>query len=119
MLSLTSKLGCHSWSLQAWDTCPGSRDSKGDAVDACKFCYARTGFYHMPDVKAVRERNFEDWRSPDWVDRMVAALSKQDYFRWFDSGDMFHIKTLLPLSLTEISRLTLMFAQPISRVASA
>jgi len=91
MLSLTSKLGCHSWSLQAWDTCPGSRDSKGDAVDACKFCYARTGFYHMPDVKAVRERNFEDWRSPDWVDRMVAALSKQDYFRWFDSGDMFHI----------------------------
>ena len=92
MLSLTSKLGCYSWSLQAWDDCPGSVDPKtGDAVDACKFCYARTGFYHMPSVKAKRASNKQDWQEPDWVDRMIDSLSKETYFRWFDSGDMYSL----------------------------
>jgi hypothetical protein len=27
---------------------------------------------------------------PDWVDDMVTALAKQKYFRWFDSGDVYH-----------------------------
>jgi hypothetical protein len=92
MLSRTSKLGCYSWSLQAWDTCPGSKDSTGEAVPACKVCYARQGMYHMPNVKAVRAFNLQDWRNSDWVDRMVSSLSKQKFFRWFDSGDMYHIQ---------------------------
>jgi hypothetical protein len=91
MLSRTSKLGCFSWSLQAWDDCPGSVDSKGEAVDACKFCYARQGNYLYPDVKRVRATNREDWRSDDWVDRMVSRLKKQKYFRWFDSGDCYSV----------------------------
>lgn len=91
MLSLTSKLGCHSWSLQAWDTCPGARGHDGEAVDACKFCYARNGMYHMPNVKRVRANNLEDWKTDDWVDRMVDSLSNESHFRWFDSGDMYHI----------------------------
>lgn len=90
MLSKTSKLGCLSWSLQAFETCPGSID-KGEVVDACKFCYARRGMYHMPDVKRVRAENKEDWQSVDWVDRMVQSLAKQTHFRWFDSGDMYSI----------------------------
>jgi hypothetical protein len=92
MLSRTSKLGCYSWSLQALDTCPGSRDSAGEIVDACKFCYARQGLYHMPDVKALRAFNLQDWSELDWVDRMVKALKGKKLFRWFDSGDMYHIK---------------------------
>ena len=90
MLSKTSKLGCLSWSLQAFETCPGSI-SNGKVVDACEFCYARRGMYHMPDVKRVRAENKEDWQSVDWVERMVSALAKQTHFRWFDSGDMYSV----------------------------
>jgi hypothetical protein len=90
MLSKTSKLGCLSWSLQAFETCPGSVVANA-VVDACKFCYARTGLYNMPDVKALRARNKEDWQSDDWVSRMVDRLSKQTHFRWFDSGDMYSV----------------------------
>lgn len=92
MLSLTSKLGCYSWSLQAWDDCPGSVDPEtGDAVDACKFCYARNGFYHMPSVKLKRANNREAWKQPDFVDNMVAELANETHFRWFDSGDMYSV----------------------------
>ena len=36
-ISVTSKLdGIRSWSLQALDTCPGSIESPGVLVDACK-----------------------------------------------------------------------------------
>lgn len=90
MLSKTSKLGCYSWSLQAWDTCPGARGDDGEAVDACKFCYARRGNYVYPNVKHVREVNLEDWKQDDWVDRMVSAIGSELYFRWFDSGDCYH-----------------------------
>ena len=90
MLSKTSKLGCLSWSLQAFETCPGSV-SDGVVVDACKFCYARMGMYNMPDVKSLRARNKDDWQSDDWVSRMIDKLSKQTHFRWFDSGDMYSL----------------------------
>ena len=89
-LSITSKLdGIRSWSLQALDTCPGSLASPGVLVDACKGCYATTGNYNYPNVKAPRISNKEDWQRMEWVDDMVAALDADRYFRWFDSGDMY------------------------------
>ena len=89
-LSITSKLdGIRSWSLQALDTCPGSIASPGVLVDACKGCYATTGNYNYPNVKAPRISNKEDWQRLEWVDDMVAALDADRYFRWFDSGDMY------------------------------
>ncbi|MHA2047852.1 MAG: GP88 family protein [Candidatus Thorarchaeota archaeon] len=83
---------CRSWSLQALTTCPGSKDTNGELVDACKGCYATTGNYRFPNVKAPREHNQEDWQRDSWVDDMVAELDNDRYFRWFDSGDMYHIK---------------------------
>ena len=89
-LSVTSKLdGIRSWSLQALETCPGSIASPGVLVDACKGCYATTGNYMFPNVKAPRAYNKEDWQRLEWVDEMVQALDSDRYFRWFDSGDMF------------------------------
>lgn len=89
-ISVTSKLdGIKSWSLQALDTCPGSIESPGELVDACKGCYATTGNYRYPNVKAPREHNKIDWQRMDWVDDMVDALSDSRYFRWLDSGDMY------------------------------
>ena len=89
-ISTTSKLdGIRSWSLQAIDTCPGSIASPGVLVDACKGCYATTGNYHYPNVKAPRIFNREDWQRLEWCDDMVAALDSDRYFRWFDSGDVY------------------------------
>jgi hypothetical protein len=91
-ISVTSKLdGIRSWSLQAIDTCPGSIASPGVLVDACKGCYATTGNYNYPNVKAPREFNRTDWERLDWSDDMVAALENDRYFRWFDSGDVYSL----------------------------
>jgi hypothetical protein len=92
-LSKTSKLdGIMSWSLQALDTCPGSKDSLGELVPACQGCYATTGNYRFANVKKPREFNREDWKRDDWIDDMVQALDSSRYFRWFDSGDMYDIR---------------------------
>lgn len=89
-LSKTSKLNAKSWSLQAWDTCPGAKDANGEAVPACAGCYARTGCYVFPGVKKNREENRQAWREAGWVDLMVAELEGEELFRWFDSGDVYH-----------------------------
>ncbi len=92
-LSKTSKLdGILSWSLQALDTCPGSKDSTGNLVPACQGCYATTGNYRFANVKKPREFNREDWKRDSWVSDMVQSLENSRYFRWFDSGDMYDIR---------------------------
>lgn len=91
-LSKTGKLdGILSWSLQALDTCPGSKNKDGSLVAACAGCYATTGNYNYPNVKKPRAHNREDWQRDSWVQDMVQALDSQRYFRWFDSGDMYSI----------------------------
>lgn len=91
-LSTTSKLGTKSWSLQAFDTCPGSRNKDGSVVPACQGCYARGGFYRFGAAKQVRAANFDDWKRFSWTEDMINALSKQTHFRWFDSGDMYSLE---------------------------
>ena len=92
-LSKTSKLdGILSWSLQAIDTCPGSIDkATGGLVPACQGCYATTGNYNYPNVKAPRISNKEDWQRSEWVSEMVIALDSSRYFRWLDSGDIYSV----------------------------
>lgn len=103
-LSQSNKMPCQSWSLEAVKTCPASKDSKGDLVDACEGCYAREGNYRFKNVKDAREHNRLDWRRDDWVDDMVAEIDNDRYFRWFDSGDMYHIK--LAEKILEVMRRT-------------
>ena len=92
-LSKTSKLdGILSWSLQALDTCPGSKDSNGELVPACQGCYATTGNYRFSNVKKPRLENREDWKRDTWVSDMVIKLDSSRYFRWFDSGDMYDLR---------------------------
>lgn len=91
-ISVTSKLdGIRSWSLQAIETCPGSIASPGELVDACKGCYATTGNYNYPNVKAPRAENKQDWQRIEWVDDMVRELETDRYFRWLDSGDLYSL----------------------------
>jgi len=92
-LSKASKMPCRSWSLEALVTCPASLEpTTGELVDACKGCYATTGNYRFPNVKAPRAHNKEDWKRDNWVSDMVAELDNDRYFRWFDSGDMYDIR---------------------------
>lgn len=91
-LSQPSKMPCLSWSLQALDTCPGSLQSDGTLVAACSGCYATTGNYRFPTVKAPRAHNREDWKRDAWTTDMVAALQNSRYFRWFDSGDCYDVR---------------------------
>lgn len=89
-LSVTSKLdGIKSWSLNATETCPGSRKKGGEFVDACKGCYATTGFYRMQSVRKPRDENKLAWQKPAWMESMVKSLQNERYFRWFDSGDIY------------------------------
>ena len=103
-LSKTSKLGTKSWSLQALETCPGSKAADGSLVPACSGCYATTGMYHFGPVKAVRADNKADWQRDGWTADMVAALRKDTHFRWFDSGDCYH--PLLAAKILEVMKAT-------------
>ena len=86
-MKITGKrVGC--WSLEARKSCPGSKNHDGSVVEVCQSCYATKGMYRFPAVKAVRQNNQQDYHRDDWVDDMVKEVSKYDYFRWFDSGDI-------------------------------
>lgn len=103
-LSKASKMPCKSWSLQALDTCPASKNKDGSLVDACKGCYATTGNYRFPNVKAPREHNREDWKREEFVSDFVQELDTERYFRWFDSGDMYDLR--LAKKILEIMQAT-------------
>jgi len=97
-LSKTSKLdNIMSWSLQALETCQGSIGDNGELVPACSGCYATQGTYNFPGTKKVRFDNKQAWQDDGWVDEMVAALKKQSYFRWFDSGDIYSLQLALKM----------------------
>lgn len=91
-ISKASKMPCRSWSLQALDTCPASKNPDGSLVDACQGCYATDGNYRFSNVKAPRIHNKDDWKRDEWVADMVKELDNDRYFRWFDSGDMYDLR---------------------------
>lgn len=92
-LSKAGKMPCPSWSLIARTHCPASvhlsGPRKGELVDACHGCYAAGGQYRYPNVRNPREHNAKDWKRPEWVSDMVAAIEREPFFRWFDSGDVY------------------------------
>lgn len=90
-LSNTSKLGVKSWSLQALNTCPASIGADGELVPACSGCYATSGNYRFSNVQAPRLFNQVAWQDQDFIGKFVESLQNERFFRWFDSGDMYHI----------------------------
>ncbi len=104
IFSKPSKMPCPSWSLEAIATCPASKKPNGELVDACANCYATKGFYRMKQVKTPRIHNRQDWKSDDWAVAMADHIINYDYFRWFDSGDCYHI--LLAQKILRVMELT-------------
>ena len=91
-LSKASKMPCPSWSLPAWDTCPGAKGATGNPVEACTRCYALQGRYLFANVKNAREHNKRDWLRDGWASDMVVAIRNLRFFRWFDSGDIYNVE---------------------------
>ena len=91
-ISKVGKLNSRSWSLEALETCPASKDSNGELVPACKGCYAVGGNYRFKNVKDARSHNKKDWKRDEWVADIIEELDSDRYFRWFDSGDMYSLK---------------------------
>lgn len=102
-LSKASKMPCKSWSLEARTHCPGSLKD-GELVPACDGCYAAAGNYRFPNVRAPRLHNAQDWKRDAWADEMVAAIEGDEYFRWFDSGDVAWLG--LAVKMLEVMRRT-------------
>jgi hypothetical protein len=59
----------------------------------CEGCYAMKGFYIMDNVRPALEKRFvgvmESKHNPEpWINAMVHLITRQEYFRWHDSGDL-------------------------------
>lgn len=92
-LSGSTKLGIiKAWGTSAGKTCPGAVcPTTKEVKPACKGCYAKKGQFRMNvNVKNKKLDNQNAWRDKNWVDDMVEELDNHRYFRWFDSGDLYH-----------------------------
>ena len=93
-LSKTSKMPCKSFALPAGKkTCIGMIDTDGKIKDVCKKCYAMKGSYSWRTAKALREHNLNETLNnlEGFKADIIKLLTKEksDYFRWFDSGDIY------------------------------
>ena len=96
-LTSTSKMVWLSYSLPPHACRTGSK-LRSVPGSVCSKCYACTGFYHMPVVKAAQDRRLELVRGDlsQWAGNMEALITKKAervdpdrrYFRWHDSGDI-------------------------------
>ena len=99
LLSWTSAMDCHSLSLPAQDSCPGAVFGEG-AI--CQGCYASIGRYCSVNVLNAQwirymwlRQNLRTIKgSWEIITTMVNAIhdTKTEYFRFFDSGDVFSVK---------------------------
>lgn len=83
-----SKMPCCSWSIPAALCKTGGKLAKIKGT-VCWKCYALRGFYNMPAVKRALSRRFQTLaNSQQWESDFITALQGEQYFRWFDSGDL-------------------------------
>lgn len=103
MLSNTSKLGCKSISLNAKNCKTGSKLAKKKG-SVCFGCYALKGCYQFPVVQDAMARRMDFFNHKDFIPIMIWLLSKKDFFRWFDSGDVQSV--IMALNILEICKET-------------
>ena len=96
LLSKTSKMPGSSFSTSAFACQTGSKLAKIEG-SVCNKCYARKGFYHMPNVKAAQEWRLEFMQTAAFVDTMIEEIGDEKYFRWFDAGDVQSVSDCLKI----------------------
>lgn len=104
-LSDTSKMPGQSFGLPTKNCRTGARLSKIPG-SICSNCYAEKGFYKTfaCSVLPAQERRLAALDDPQWVDAMVVSLARENWFRWFDSGDLQSTEMLRKIA--EVARRT-------------
>ncbi len=104
-LSDTSKMPGQSFGLPTTNCRTGARLAKIPG-SICSNCYAEKGFYKTfaCSVLPAQERRLAALDDPQWVDAMVRSLDRENWFRWFDSGDLQSAKMLRQIA--EVARRT-------------
>ena len=104
-LSDTSKMPGLSFGLPTANCITGEKLAKvPDSI--CSKCYAKKGFYktYAHSVIPAQERRLAALNDPLWVEAMVVSLKRENWFRWFDSGDLQSLEMLF--GIVEIARRT-------------
>ena len=104
-LSDTSKMPGQSFGLPIANCRTGSRLAKIPGT-VCSTCYADKGYYRTfaYSVLPAQQRRLDALNDPQWVDAMVVCLARENWFRWFDSGDLQSVDHLL--NIIEVARRT-------------
>ena len=98
-LSNTSKMPGKSWGIAAALCTTGAKLAKIEGT-ICSTCYAMKGSYTMyPAVAVAHGKRIDAYNAnrADWIAAMVKLVSTEDYFRWFDSGDVQSVDMLLDI----------------------
>ena len=96
-LSTPSKMPGKSWGLEARATCPiGAKLSKV-AGSVCASCYASKGKYRFANVINAHTVRLEKTKGDYWQNAMVTMIGTEPFFRWHDSGDLYHYGYLLKI----------------------
>ena len=101
-LSHTSKMPCASFALPIKETCNGRFNPDGSLKEICEGCYADKGMYLWNNAINLRENNYLSTLENDFTGYMIDLILVEEnkgseYFRWFDSGDVYSSKFLLKL----------------------
>lgn len=104
-LSETSKMPGLSFGLPTDNCITGASLAKIPGT-VCNQCYAMKGYYHCfkSTVVPAQQRRLAAIDDPQWVEAMAFLLSKERWFRWFDSGDLQSADMLL--KIFEVARQT-------------
>lgn len=88
-LGKTSKMPGYSWGISAKKCVTGSKLAKIQGT-ICSKCYALKGFYSYNNVTKSHKNRLQNFKNLSWVEAMASLILKknEEYFRWFDSGDL-------------------------------
>lgn len=72
----------------------------------CSKCYAKKGYYRTfaHSVIPAQQRRLDALDDPQWVEAMIINLKNENWFRWFDSGDLQSLQMLK--NIAEVARRT-------------
>lgn len=94
-LTRNSKINAQTLNLSAW-ACKTGGTLATVAGTICAGCYAQKGRYAMNRAKHANgyQARLEAFNNPLWLDAMVKLLQKENYFRFFSSGDLQSVEML-------------------------
>lgn len=99
-LSTPGKMPCLSFSLDPEEVCNTGSKLALLPGSVCAECYAQKGNYvkYQSGIRPAQARRLEALKNnPRWVEAMVKLVRRGDYFRWFDSGDIPDMTSLIKI----------------------